>query len=296
METIHKSGRKPTPVPIRAGAGLKPQHYQSVIEDQPDIGWFEIHPENYMGRGGPPLRYLEKIRQDYPISLHSVGTSLGSHLPLDRQHLQQLKRLVDRFEPGLVSEHLSWSHGYEWYTHDLMPLVYTEESLQVMVEHIDQVQEHLQRQILIENPSSYLQFKASEMPEQVFYVEAAKRSGAGLLVDVNNVFVSCTNHGWNIGDYLSEIPMSLIGEIHLSGHSVQQVEGRTLRIDDHGSPVCSEVWSLYQQFISQFGLAPTLIEWDSNIPEFPQLLEEVSAAQSLMDGVAETEVRNVVTG
>ncbi|RLW68789.1 MAG: hypothetical protein B6D71_12665 [gamma proteobacterium symbiont of Stewartia floridana] len=296
METIHKYGRKATPVPIRAGAGLKPQHYQSVIEEQPDIGWFEIHPENYMGRGGPPLRYLEKIRQDYPISLHSVGTSLGSHLPLDRQHLQQLKRLVDRFEPGLVSEHLSWSHGYEWYTHDLMPLVYTEESLQVMVEHIDQVQEHLQRQILIENPSSYLQFKASEMPEQVFYVEAAKRSGAGLLVDVNNVFVSCTNHGWNIEDYLSEIPMSLIGEIHLSGHSVQQVEGRTLRIDDHGSPVCSEVWSLYQQFISQFGLAPTLIEWDSNIPEFPQLLEEVSAAQSLMDGVAETEVRNVVTG
>ncbi|MCG7900343.1 MAG: DUF692 domain-containing protein [Candidatus Thiodiazotropha weberae] len=296
METIHKSGRKPTPVPIRAGAGLKPQHYQSVIEDQPDIGWFEIHPENYMGRGGPPLRYLEKIRQDYPISLHSVGTSLGSHLPLDMQHLQQLKALVERFEPGLVSEHLSWSHGYEWYTHDLMPLVYTEESLQLMVEHIDQVQEYLQRPILIENPSSYLQFKASEMPEQVFYVEAAKRSGAGLLVDVNNVFVSCTNHGWNIDDYLSEIPIPLIGEIHLSGHSVQQVEGRTLRIDDHGSPVCSEVWSLYQQFISQFGLAPTLIEWDSNIPQFPQLLEEVSSAQSLMDRVAETEVRHVVTG
>ncbi|MBV2121327.1 MAG: DUF692 domain-containing protein [Candidatus Thiodiazotropha sp. (ex Ctena orbiculata)] len=296
METMQASGRKPTPVPIRAGAGLKPQHYQSVIEDQPDIGWFEIHPENYMGKGGPPLRYLEKIRQDYPISLHSVGTSLGSHLPLDREHLQQLKSLVDRFEPGLVSEHLSWSHGYEWYTHDLMPLVYTEESLQVMVEHIEQVQEYLQRQILIENPSSYLQFKASEMPEQVFYVEAAKRSGAGLLVDVNNVFVSCTNHGWSIDDYLSEIPIELIGEIHLSGHSVQQVEGRALRIDDHGSPVCSEVWSLYHEFISQFGLAPTLIEWDSNIPEFPQLLEEVSSAQGLMDGVAETEVRNVVTG
>ncbi|MCG7929689.1 MAG: DUF692 domain-containing protein [Candidatus Thiodiazotropha lotti] len=296
METMQASGRAPAPVPIRAGAGLKPQHYQSVIEDQPDIGWFEIHPENYMGKGGPPLRYLEKIRQDYPISLHSVGTSLGSHLPLDREHLQQLKSLVERFEPGLVSEHLSWSHGYEWYTHDLMPLVYTEESLQVMVEHIEQVQEYLQRQILIENPSSYLQFKASEMPEQVFYVEAAKRSGAGLLVDVNNVFVSCTNHGWNIDDYLSEIPIELIGEIHLSGHSVQQVEGRTLRIDDHGSPVCSEVWSLYQAFISQFGLAPTLIEWDSNIPEFPQLLEEVSSAQSLIDAVAETEVRNVVTG
>jgi uncharacterized protein (UPF0276 family) len=296
MESMNKSGRKPAPVPIRAGAGLKSQHYQSVIEDQPDIGWFEIHPENYMGRGGPPLGYLERIRQDYPLSLHSVGTSLGSHLPLDMEHLKQLKRLVDRFEPGLVSEHLSWSHGYEWYTHDLIPLVYTEESLKVMVEHIDQVQDYLQRQILIENPSSYLQFKASEMPEQVFYVEAARRSGAGLLVDVNNVFVSCNNHGWDIEAYLAEIPLALIGEIHLSGHSVQQVEGRTLRIDDHGSPVCKEVWALYQQFISQFGLAPTLIEWDSSIPEFPELLQEVSAAQNLMDRVMDMEVRDVVFG
>jgi uncharacterized protein (UPF0276 family) len=212
------------------------------------------------------------------------------------EHLKQLKRLVDRFEPGLVSEHLSWSHGYEWYTHDLIPLVYTEESLKVMVEHIDQVQDYLQRQILIENPSSYLQFKASEMPEQVFYVEAARRSGAGLLVDVNNVFVSCNNHGWDIEAYLAEIPLALIGEIHLSGHSVQQVEGRTLRIDDHGSPVCKEVWALYQQFISQFGLAPTLIEWDSSIPEFPELLQEVSAAQNLMDRVMDMEVRDVVFG
>jgi uncharacterized protein (UPF0276 family) len=295
MKTIAKSGIQPSPVPIRAGAGLKSQHYQSVIDEQPDVGWFEVHPENYMGRGGPPLKYLERIRRDYPLSLHSVGTSLGSHLPLDKEHLKQLKLLVDRFEPGLVSEHLSWSHGYEWYTHDLMPLVYTEESLQNMVEHIDQVQNALQRSILIENPSSYLQFKASEMPEQVFFVEAAKRSGAGLLVDVNNVFVSCSNHGWDIGEYLAEIPFSMVGEIHLSGHSVQQVEGEILRIDDHGSPVCTEVWALYRHFITESGLAPTLIEWDSNIPEFPDLLQEVSAAQSLMDGARDWEVKDVVT-
>ncbi|MET0009542.1 MAG: DUF692 domain-containing protein [Candidatus Thiodiazotropha sp. 6PLUC9] len=296
MDTINLSGRKPAPVPIRAGAGLKPQHYQSVIENQPDVGWFEIHPENYMGRGGPPLRYLERIRQDYPLSLHSVGTSLGSHMPLDMSHLKQLKILVDRFEPGLVSEHLSWSHGYEWFTHDLIPLVYTPESLQLMVDHIEQVQDFLQRQILIENPSTYLQFKESEIPEQVFYVEAAKRSGAGLLLDINNVFVSCENHGWSSEAYLADLPMELVGEIHLSGHSIQQLEGETLRIDDHGSPVCSEVWTLYQQFIARHGLAPTLIEWDNNIPEFPGLLQEVTAAQSLMDAVVNKEVKDVFVG
>jgi uncharacterized protein (UPF0276 family) len=296
MEQKHKSGRKPASVPLRAGAGLKSQHYQSIIDEHPDIGWFEIHPENYMGRGGPPLRYLERIRQDYPFSFHSVGTSLGSHRPLDKDHLKQLKALADRFEPALVSEHLSWSHGYEWYTHDLIPLRYTEESLHVMVEHIDQVQAYLQRQILIENPSSYLQFKGSEMPEQVFYVEAAKRSGAGLLVDVNNVFVSCSNNDWSIDEYLAEIPIELVGEIHLSGHSVQQLEGKTLRIDDHGSPVRSEVWALYQRFISESGLAPTLIEWDSNIPDFTALYEEVTAAQRLMDSLLNREVDHVHVG
>ena len=285
-DTITSSAGMPAPVPVRAGAGLKSQHYQAVIEQQPDIGWFEIHPENYMGKGGPPLRYLECIRRDYPLSLHSVGTSLGSHLPLDMEHLKSLKELVDRFEPGLVSEHLSWSHGYEWYTHDLMPLIYTEESLRLMVEHIDQVQEFLHRQILIENPSSYLQFKRSEIPEQEFYVEAAKRSGAGLLLDVNNVFVSCSNHGWSTEDYLAAVPADLVGEIHLSGHSIQELEGQMLRIDDHGSPVCSEVWELYRCYVEANGPAPTLIEWDSNIPEFSELFKEVRFAQTYLQSVS----------
>lgn len=275
------------PLPKRAGAGLKPKHYQPIIEQQPDIGWFEIHPENYMGRGGPPLHYLERIRSDYPLSLHSVGTSLGSHRPLDLDHLKKLKSLVDRFEPGLVSEHLSWSHGREWYTHDLIPLVYTEETLGLIVEHIEQVQEFLGREILIENPSSYLQFKGSEIPEQLFYVEAAKRSGAGLLLDINNVYVSCSNHGWSIEDYMSAVPNEMVGEIHLAGHSIQDLGDKILRVDDHGSPVCSEVWRLYKDYIkTNNGAVPTLIEWDSNIPEFPELFREVRFAEEFLQAAS----------
>ena len=278
----------PARVPARAGIGLKAQHYQQVIEQQPDIGWFEIHPENYMGRGGPPLRYLERIRRDYPISMHSVGTSLGSHRPLDEAHLKGLKQLVERFEPGLVSEHLSWSHGYEWYTHDLMPLIYTEESLRLVVEHVEQVQEALQRQILIENPSSYLQFKGSEIPEQEFLVAVARRSGAGLLLDVNNVFVSCSNHGWDAEHYLAPISPELVGEIHLAGHALRQLEGSVLRIDDHGSPVCPAVWELYRRCIGRMGGRPTLIEWDSNIPELPELLREAAYADECLALVSES--------
>ncbi len=286
-ETTLSLGSVAAPVPKRAGAGLKPKHYQAIIEQQPDIGWFEIHPENYMGRGGPPLRYLERIRADYPLSVHSVGTSLGSHLPLDLEHLKKLKALVDRFEPGLVSEHLSWSHGREWYTHDLIPLFYTEEALKLIVEHIDQVQETLGREILIENPSSYLQFKQSEMPEQIFYVEAAKRSGAKLLLDINNVYVSCTNHGWSIREYLSAVPHELVSEIHLAGHSVQDIGDATLRVDDHGSPVSQEVWQLYRHYIDTHGSTPTLIEWDSNIPEFPQLYREVHLAEACLQATGD---------
>jgi len=267
---------------MRAGVSLKAQHYRTVIDRHPDVGWFEVHPENYMGRGGPPLGYLECIRRDYPLSLHSVGTSLGSHLPLDREHLGALKELVDRFEPGMVSEHLSWSHGREWYTHDLLPLRYTEDALNLVVEHIDQVQEALQRGILIENPSTYLQFRGGEMTEQDFLVEAARRSGAGLLLDINNVYVSCRNHDWDIEAYLSAIPAQLVGEIHLAGHTVQALRKGTLRLDDHGSAVCDEVWNLYKNCIQTMGPVPTLIERDSNIPEFAALLGESTVADQVL--------------
>lgn len=295
METANASlYRVPAPVPARAGAGLKALHYQTILDELPDIGWFEIHPENYMGRGGAPLRYLEQIRQHYPISLHSVGTSLGSHLPLDRGHLNALKRLADRFEPGLVSEHLSWSHGRDWYTHDLLPLVYTEEALDQVVSNIVQVQDTLQRQILVENPSSYLQFKQSGIPEQEFLVEAIRRSGAGLLLDVNNAYVSCRNHGWNIEDYLVPVEASMVGEIHLAGHSVQVLGVGELLVDDHGSPVCNAVWSLYRNCIDRFGPVPTLIERDSNIPAFEELQQEVAFADRLLG--AEPEVMHVCAG
>lgn len=279
----------PAPVPTRAGAGLKAPHYQDVIDRQPDIGWFEVHPENYMGRGGAPLRYLERIRHDYPLSLHSVGTSLGSHRPLDREHLSSLKQLVDRFQPGLVSEHLSWSHGYEWFTHDLLPLVYNSESLQRVVQHVQEVQETLQRPILIENPSSYLQFRDSEIPEQEFLVEVAKRSGAGLLLDINNVYVSCRNHGWDLRAYLAAIPESMVGEIHLAGHAIQSLDGVELLIDDHGSPVCRAVWELYRSTLERFGPLPTLIEWDSNIPAFDRLQQEVHYAEQYLEATREVQ-------
>lgn len=279
--------RVEAPVPMRAGVSLKAQHYRMVIDRQPDVGWFEVHPENYMGAGGPPLGYLERIRRDYPLSLHSVGTSLGSHLPLDRDHLGALKELVDRFEPCMVSEHLSWSHGREWYTHDLLPLRYTEDALNLVVAHIDQVQEVLQRKILIENPSTYLQFRDSEMKEQDFLAEAARRSGAGLLLDINNVYVSCCNHGWDIEAYLSAIPAQLVGEIHLAGHSVQALRKGTLRLDDHGSAVCDEVWNLYKDCIQTMGPVRTLIERDSNIPEFTALLGEAAIADQALTAAGE---------
>ena len=291
METVKVFPSGPTPdawIPTRAGVGLKAQHYANVIEQRPDLGWFEVHPENYMAEGGPALGYLERIRMDYPLSLHSVGTSLGSHRPLDRVHLSRLKALVERFQPGLVSEHLSWSHGRDWFTHDLLPLLYTEASLQNVVRHIDEVQETLGRRILIENPSSYLQFKRSEIPESEFLVEAARRSGAALLLDDNNVYVSCMNHSWDIAAYLAPIGAELVGEIHLAGHAVQELEGFTLRIDDHGSPVAPAVWELYRLCIDRFGQVPTLIEWDSNVPDFAQLMQEANLAERLLIPTAET--------
>lgn len=273
------------PVPARAGAGLKAQHYATVLDQQPDVGWFEVHPENYMGRGGPPLAYLERIRRDYPLSLHSVGTSLGSHLPLDVGHLNQLKQLVDRFQPGLVSEHLSWSHGRQWFSHDLLPLAYTEQALELVVQHVVQVQEVLGRQILIENPSSYLQFRDNDISEADFLVAAARRSGAGLLLDINNVFVSCRNHGWDIDDYLARIPPELVGEIHLAGHSVQALAQGELLVDDHGSPVCRQVWELFGSCLSGLGPVPTLIEWDSNVPAFSEIYKEVRFADEMLSSL-----------
>ncbi len=266
------------PIPARAGVGLKPEHYEIILSSNPDIGWFEVHPENYMSAGGANHHYLGKIRERYPLSLHGVGLSLGSASGLRADQLKALKMLVDRYNPSLVSEHLSWSQFGPNALNDLLPVPYTEEALQVFSNNIDQTQNFLQRQILIENPSSYFQLDYSSYAEWDFLVALAKTSGAGILLDVNNIYVSAANHGFDAENYIKNIPPELVGEIHLAGHSVQQVTGGKILIDDHGSAVIPKVWSLYEHALEHIGNRPTLIEWDANIPEWSRLYDEAKIA------------------
>jgi uncharacterized protein (UPF0276 family) len=272
------------PIPAQAGIGLRFPHHRLVAETRPEIAWLEVHTENYMG-GGTPLHYLDSIRRDYPISLHGVGLSLGSAEGLDAAHLGRVHDVVARIEPGLVSEHLSWSIVGGTYLADLLPLPMTEEALDVVCRHVDQVQGVLRRQLLIENPSSYARFRHSAIPEWEFISAIAARTGCGILCDVNNIYVSACNHGWDASTYLTALAKGSIGEIHLAGHAVKNIGGRTLRIDDHGSSVSPEVWALYSKTLVRFGPVPTLIEWDTNIPTFDVLLDEASHAQSVLQSV-----------
>lgn len=269
-------------LPSKAGIGLKAQHYQDLLERDPDIAWLEVHSENYMCAGGPTLKWLEAFRERYPISLHGVGMSLGSAEPLDKHHLERLTDLDSQIESARVSEHLSWSIANGDYLNDLIALPYTEESLDVFSTHVDQMQDALKRQVLIENPSSYLRYEHSVIPEPEFLLEVVRRSGCGILLDVNNVYVSAMNHGFDASAYLDQIPAHLVGEIHLGGHSQTTIDGRTIRIDDHGSRVCNEVWALYAQTIERIGPVPTLIEWDSDVPELGILLDEAAKADAIL--------------
>ena len=254
------------PIPVRAGIGLRSQHHQAVLDTAPDIAWMEVHTENYMG-GGTPVRYLDAIRRNYPISLHGVGLSLGSAEGLDPAHLERIRRVAERVEPALMSEHVAWSIANGTYLADLLPLPMTEEALAVVCRHVDQVQTYLKRRILVENPSTYLRFQHSSMPEWEFMAAVAARTGCGILCDVNNIYVSAHNHDWNASAYLAALPPAAIGEIHLAGHSVRSLpDGSTLRIDDHGSHVIAEVWALYREALASFGPVPTLIEWDTDVP------------------------------
>jgi uncharacterized protein (UPF0276 family) len=271
-----------SPIPAKAGIGLRFPHHRIVADTRPDTAWFEVHTENYMG-GGTPLRYLEDIRRDYPISLHGVGLSLGSAEGLDAAHLKQVADVVARVEPGLVSEHLSWSVVGGTYLADLLPLPMTEEALEIVCRHVDQVQSVLGRRLLVENPSSYLQFKHSTIPEWEFIAAVASRTGCGLLCDVNNIYVSACNHGWNASRCLAALPQEAVAEIHLAGHAVKDIGGRTLRIDDHGSRVSPAVWDLYDEALARFGPVPTLIEWDTEIPALDVLREEAQRAQRAME-------------
>jgi uncharacterized protein (UPF0276 family) len=273
-----------SPIPARAGIGLRFPHHRVVAESHPDIAWFEVHTENYMG-GGTPLHYLDLIRRDYPISLHGVGLSLGSAEGIDTAHLARVREIAARIEPGLVSEHLAWSAVGGIYLADLLPLPMTEEALGIVCRHVDQVQSALDHQLLIENPSSYLQFSHSTIPEWEFIAEVAARTGCGILCDVNNVYVSGSNHGWDASQYLAGLPANVVGEIHLAGHAVKEFNGRTLRIDDHGSPVSEAVWALYAEALRRFGPVPTLIEWDTNIPTFDVLLDEATRAERALECV-----------
>jgi uncharacterized protein (UPF0276 family) len=271
-------------LPCRAGVGLKPEHVDQILSERPDLGFFEIHAENYMGEGGPPHRRLEAIRSLYPLSLHGVGLSIGSPRPLDCDHLARLAVLNRRYQPGLFSEHLAWSSHEEGYFNDLLPLPYTAETLATVVEHIDQVQEALGRQMLLENPSTYVVFAESTMAEVDFIAAIAQRSGCGLLLDVSNVLVSATNHGFDPIAYLDAFPLGFVREIHLAGFAdAIDDAGRPLLIDAHDSPVRDQVWDLYRYVIRRRGSVPTLIEWDNDVPEWPVLLAEARRAQTALD-------------
>ncbi len=284
-------------VPPRAGVGLKPEHYRTIVETDPEVGFFEVHAENYMGAGGPPHRYLTNIRERYPLSLHGVGLSIGADRPLDREHLQRLTALIGRYAPGLFSEHLAWSTHDAGFLDDLLPLPYTSETLTRVSEHIDEVQDALGRQMLLENPSTYLSFAESTYSELDFLAEVVRRTGCGLLLDVNNVLVSSTNQQWDLVRYVDAFPLDHVGEIHLAGHAVEADEKhRPLLIDTHDRPVDEIVWGLFDRVIKRIGPVPTLIEWDANVPSWPELLAEAERADAVMLAVYAGEMRDAAVG
>ena len=263
-----------SPLPRRAGIGLRAPHYREILATLPPVGWMEVHSENYFGAGGQPLHYLEAIRADYPISLHGVGMSLGSADGVDRQHLRRLKQLIERIEPAVVSDHLCWGAIGGRHLNDLLPMPHTEEALAVVCAHVGEVQDFLGRQILVENVSSYLQFSESCMAEWDFVAALAQRTGCGLVLDVNNIYVSAVNHGFDALRYLRAIPPAAVQEIHLAGFD----EGEFCLIDTHGKPVSDDVWVLYQHALARFGAVPTLIEWDTDLPQLDVLLSEAATA------------------
>ncbi|EHS49591.1 UPF0276 protein [Rhizobium sp. PDO1-076] len=270
-------------LPARAGAGFKEQHADAILSDAYRIGFLEVHAENYMGDGGHPHRILTRMREDFPLSVHGVGLSIGSPAGLDLQHLARLKAVVDRYEPAMVSEHLAWSTHDNQFFNDLLPVPYDAETLARVCEHIDQVQDRLGRRILLENPSTYVAFEATTMGETDFIRAIANRTGCGLLLDINNVYVSATNHGYAALDYLADFPTKLVEEIHLAGHAEDQDDtGQPLLIDSHDRPVDSIVWDLYDHVLAATGPCPTLIEWDNDVPDWPILKREAELADAIL--------------
>ena len=276
--------RSSTQLHARAGIGLRPEHYVDFVESRPPVGFIEAHSENYFGRGGKPFDFLLRARRDYPLSLHGVGLSIGSADRLSAPHLQRLSELIDALEPALVSDHLCWSSVGGLYANDLLPLPYTDEALEHVVSRVQQVQQCLRRSILLENVSSYFEYAHSVIPEWEFLSEVAKRSGCGILLDVNNVFVSAHNHGFDAMQYLSEISPATVQEMHLAGFTRKRVEaGVDILIDTHSAPVADAVWALYGVALERFGAVPTLIEWDADMPPLATLVAEAEKAESMLE-------------
>lgn len=271
------------PMPAAAGIGLRAPHVARVLHEQPRIAWLETHSENLFAAGGPFRDAMVQIRTHYPLSLHGVGLSLGSADGLDRTHLQRLRELVREFQPELVSEHLCWGALGGRHSNDLLPLPFTEEALALVVTHIGEVQDALKRQILVENVSTYLRFTGGDYTEWEFVTEAVRRSGCGLLCDVNNIYVNSVNHGFDPHVYLAALPRAAVQEIHLAGFTRKEDLPVPLLIDSHSRRVSAEVWALYAEAIARFGPTPTLIEWDAEIPELEVLLDEAAHAQGMLD-------------
>lgn len=280
------------PVSLRrtaAGAGLKPEHASAIFDGERAVDFFEIHAENYMGAGGPPHRLLEAVRKQYPLSVHGVGLSIGGAGALDRDHLRRLRNLIDRYEPALFSEHLAWSSHDGVFLNDLLPLPYNAQTLRTVVDHINEVQEALGRRMLLENPSTYLRFGASDMEETQFLKAIAVRTGCGLLLDVNNVHVAAVNHGFDSAAYIDRFPIEHVGEIHLAGFLADaDADGKPLLIDAHDSPVDAEVWALYRRALRHAGPLPTMVEWDNNVPAFALVAADVARARRALH-YAETQ-------
>lgn len=270
-------------LPACTGVGFKPQHFTGVTEAPGPVGWLEIHAENYMGHGGRPLAQLRALSERFPISVHGVGLSIGGETPLDRDHLGRLKHLMDWLNPASFSEHLAWSTHDSTFLNDLLPLPYTAATLTRVADHINQVQNVLGRKMLLENPSTYLAFDESDRSEVEFLRELAQRTGCGLLLDVNNVFVSATNQKLDPIAYIDAFPHERVGEIHLGGHDEDQDEhGAPLLIDSHGAEVVDPVWALFAHTLTRSGAKPTLIEWDTDVPDWPTLRAEAARADALL--------------
>lgn len=268
------------PLPARAGVGLKPEHVQEILANQPDIGFFEVHAENYMVPGGPFHHYLTAIRERYALSIHGVGLSIGADAPLDVDHLNALAALLARYQPQSFSEHLAWSTHSDVFLNDLLPLPYNTATLQRVCDHIDLVQSHLGRRMLLENPATYVEFAASTWDEATFLSEVLRRTGCGLLLDVNNVYVSSINHQRNAHAVIRALPLAQVGEIHLAGFAqAQDGNGDLLLIDSHGAPVAQAVWDLYAFTVGLTGPVATLLERDNDIPAWPVLLAEADVAE-----------------